>query len=120
MGKMSSTDDDPTGPTAAELAATALAAELNALTPDAATATGATVTVTDDVTVASTVTVPSGVTLALNSGIFTVEDTLTVAGAVNVATGGTLDVRTGLFTGSTGTIINVASGGKYVTEKTGP
>jgi hypothetical protein len=65
-----STDDSPSGPTAAELAATALAAELNALTPAAATATGATVTVTDDVTVASTVTVPSGVTLALNSGTF--------------------------------------------------
>jgi hypothetical protein len=81
-----STDDSPSGPTAAELAATALAAELNALTPDAATATGATVNVTVGLTVASTVTVPSGVTLALNSGTFDVQcnDGLEVASGGNV------------------------------------
>jgi hypothetical protein len=115
-----STDDGPSGPTAAELAAT-LAATLNGLTENSAVADGAVVTLIDGVTIdGATVTVPGGVTLVVPSTkTLTVEGTLAVAGAVTVPTGGVLEVRTGSFDGSTGTI-TVASGGKYVTGKTGP
>jgi hypothetical protein len=105
-------ETDTPEPTAAEKAA-ALATALGG--EGKATANGTTVTLTDDVEVATstTITVPAGVTLATD------ENTLTVAGAVTVASSGTLEVRTGSLTGSNGTI-TVDSGGKYITGKTGP
>ena len=81
-------DDDPE-PTAAEKAA----AELGAALGDAATVSGATVTLAKDYTVASgaTLAVPAGVTLAVpGSKTLDVAGTLGVAGTVSVASGGTL------------------------------
>jgi hypothetical protein len=102
-----STDDDPSGPTAAELA-TALAAELNALTPGAATATDATVEVTGSVTVTSTVTVPSGVTLNV-----TCTSGLEVASSGNVTVNGILCFTGNDANGHINGTLTVKSGGTY-------